>query len=107
MERKAVEAERESTKYFQALFLKDHLGDTFEGTVSGISDFGLFVKLNENHCEGMISLQELPGDRFYFDQENYCIMGARTKKQYNFGDKIEVQVVDVDIRKRQITLSIV
>jgi ribonuclease R len=65
------------------------------------------VKLNENHCEGMISLQELPGDRFYFDQENYCIMGARTKKQYNFGDKIEVQVVDVDIRKRQITLSIV
>ena len=107
MERKAVEAERESTKYFQALFLKDHLGDTFEGTVSGISDFGLFVKLNENHCEGMIALQELPGDRFYFDQENYCIMGARTKKQYNFGDKIEVQVVDVDIRKRQITLSIV
>ena len=107
MERKAVEAERESTKYFQALFLKDHLGETFEGTVSGISDFGLFVKLNENHCEGMIALQELPGDRFYFDQENYCIMGARTKKQYNFGDKIEVQVIDVDIRKRQITLSIV
>ncbi len=107
MERKAVEAERESTKYFQALFLKDHLGETFEGTVSGISDFGLFVKLNEIHCEGMIALQELPGDRFYFDQENYCIMGARTKKQYNFGDKIEVQVIDVDIRKRQITLSIV
>jgi ribonuclease R len=107
MERKAVEAERESTKYFQTLFLQDHIGETFEGTVSGISDYGLFVRLKENHCEGMITLQDIPGDRFYFDQDNYCIMGTRTKKQYNFGDSVQVTVTDVDLRKRQITLNLV
>ena len=107
MERKAVEAERESTKYFQALFMKDHLGEVFEGTVSGVSDFGMFVKLNETHCEGMISLQDIPGDRFVFDAEHFCIVGTRSKKQYNFGDAVEVQVIAVDTRKRQITLELV
>jgi ribonuclease R len=106
MERKAVEAERESTKYFQSLFMKDHIGEEFEGTVSGVADFGLFIKLNENHCEGMIALQDIPGDRFYFDADNYCIVGARSKKQYNFGDSVKVQVVGVDVRKRQITLEL-
>jgi len=106
MERKAVEAERESNKYFQSLFMKERLGEEFEGTVSGIADFGLFIRINENHCEGMIALQQIPGDRFYYDADNYCIIGARTKKQFNFGDHVKVQVIDVDVRKRQITLEL-
>jgi ribonuclease R len=87
--------------------MKDHLGEVFEGTVSGVSDFGMFVKLNETHCEGMISLQDIPGDRFVFDAEHFCIVGTRSKKQYNFGDALEVQVIAVDTRKRQITLELV
>jgi ribonuclease R len=107
MERKAVEAERESTKFFQTLFMKDHVGETFQGTVSGIAEFGLFVKLNDNHCEGMIALQDIPGDRFYYDSDNYCIIGSRSKKQYNFGDYVEVKVLEVDTRKRQINLELI
>lgn len=107
MERKAVEAERESTKYFQTLFVKDKIGLTITGTVSGIAEFGLFVKMDDNYCEGMVPLLEIPGDRFYFDKENYRIVGARTEKEYNFGDKVTVQIKEVNTKKRQIDLSLI
>ena len=90
MERKAVEAERESAKYFQVLFMEEKLGSVFEGTVSGLADFGMFLKINENGCEGMIP-----------------IIGSRTKKEYNFGDQVDIQVMSVDLRKRQINMEIV
>lgn len=107
MERKAVEAERESTKYFQTLFVQDHIGEEFTGTVSGIAEFGLFVKMDENQCEGMVPMTEIPGDRFYFDAEKYRIIGAKTKKEYNFGDKVRVRIYEVHPRKRQIDLELV
>lgn len=107
MERKATDAERESSKYFQVLFMQDKLGMVFHGTVSGLADFGLFVRIDENGCEGMIPLLEIPGDKFIFDQENYRIVGSKTKKEYNFGDHVEVQVMSVDLRKRQINLELV
>ena len=107
MERKATDAERESSKYFQSLFMQDKLGMVFHGTVSGLADFGLFVRIDENGCEGMIPLMEIPGDKFVFDQENYRIIGSKTKKEYNFGDHVEVQVMSVDLRKRQINLELV
>lgn len=106
-ERKATEAERESNKFFQTLFMKDRVGETFEGTVSGIADFGMFVKMDENQCEGMIPMIDIPGDRFYFDAEKYKIVGPKTGIEYNFGDKIHVKVTDVDTRKRQINLELV
>ncbi len=107
MERKAIEAERESTKYFQTLFVMDRIGQEFEGTVSGIAEFGLFVKMNENKCEGMVPMNEIPGDRFYFDPEKFCIIGAKTKKEYNFGDTVTVRIYEVSPRKRQIDLELV
>lgn len=106
MERKATEAERESSKYFQVLFMQDKLGMVFPGTVSGLADFGMFVRIDEFNCEGMIPLTEIPDDRFSFDQDKYCIIGAKTKKEFNFGDKVEVQVMSVDLRKRQINLEL-
>lgn len=106
-ERKAVEAERDSTKYFQVLLLKDKAGEEFEGVVSGLTEFGLFVKLTENHCEGMIPLQDIPGDRYYFDAENYCIVGAKTEEEFNFGDSVKVRVTDVDTFKKQINLELI
>ncbi|MES2588448.1 MAG: ribonuclease R [Bacteroidota bacterium] len=107
MERKATECERESSKYFQVLFMQDKLGMVFEGTVSGLAEFGMFVKINENGCEGMIPMADLPGDRFAFEQDKYRIIGAKTKKEYNFGDQVEVQVMAIDLRKRQINLELV
>lgn len=106
-ERKAVEAERESNKYFQTLFMKDRIGEEFKGKVSGIAEFGMFVKMDDNQCEGMIAMAEIPGDRFYFDADKYRIAGAKTKKEYNFGDVVTVKVTDVDTRKRQINLELV
>ena len=106
-ERKAAEAERESTKYFQTLFVMDHMGEVFEGTISGIAEHGMFVRMDENHCEGMVPMSEIPGDRYYFDQENFKITGARYKKAYNFGDKVLVKIAKVNPKKRQIDLELV
>jgi ribonuclease R len=107
MERKAVDAERESTKFFQTLFVSDKIGEEFEGTVSGIAEFGLFVKMNENYCEGMVPMQSIPGDRFYFDQDKYAIIGSKTKKEYNFGDQVKVHIYEVSSKKRQIDLELI
>lgn len=106
MERRAIEAERESNKYFQTLFLEDKVGEAFEGTVSGIADHGVFVKLDDNNCEGLVPMQELPGDHFSFDKDKYSIIGFRTGKEYNFGDKVKVRVLAVNSAKRQIDLEI-
>lgn len=106
-ERKASEAERESTKYFQTLFVSEHVGETFAGTISGIADHGIFVRMDENHCEGMVPMMDIPGDRFYFDQDKFRIIGARTHKEYNFGDKVCVSIKQVNPRKRQIDLELI
>ena len=107
MERKAVEAERESTKYFQTLFVSDKIGQEFDGVVSGVADFGMFVKMDENQCEGMIPLQELPGDRFNFDAEQYMIVGSKTGKTYNFGDAVRVRILEVSTKRRRIEMELV
>lgn len=105
-ERKATEAERESNKYFQVVFVHDKIGQTFEGIVTGVSEYGLFVRMNENACEGMVSIQEIPGDRFSFDAKRYVIVGQKTGKVYNFGDPVHVTITEVHPRKRQIDLAI-
>ena len=107
MERKAVDAERESTKYFQVLFLQDKVGEVFDGTVAGLAEFGMFVKMDENQCEGMVPLTEIPGDRYHFDAKKFSIIGAKTGKEYNFGDRVRVRVYELHPRKRQIDLELV
>ncbi len=107
MEKRAVEAERESTKYFQTIFVADKKGEIFKGTISGLADFGIFVKMDENHCEGMVSLPNIPGDRYYFDAEKYTVIGSKTKRELNLGDTVCVKIVDVYPRKRQIELELI
>jgi len=106
-ERKAADAERESTKYFQTIFVLDKIGEEFEGTVSGIAEHGMYVRMDENQCEGMVAMQSIPGDRFYFDAEKYRIIGTKTKKEFNFGDRVRVKIDEVSPRKRQIDLELV
>ena len=107
MERKAVDAERESTKFFQVLFVQDKIGEEFNGTISGIAEFGLFVKMDENHCEGMVPMNDIPGDRFSFDQQKFRIVGAASGREYNFGDKVRVKIYEVHLAKRQIDLELI
>lgn len=106
-ERKAVEAERESNKYFQVVFVHDKIGEEFDGVVSGVAEFGLFVRMTEIGCEGMIPLQEIPGDRFSFEPKNMTIVGQKTGKTYHFGDAVRVRIGEVHPRKRQIDLEMV
>ncbi len=106
-EKRSSEAERESSKYFQTIYVADKIGVEFEGTISGIAEHGLWVRMDENACEGMVPMAEIPGDHFYFDQENYRIVGNKTKKEYNFGDRVKVKIKDVHPRKRQIDLELV
>ena len=106
-ERKAAEAERESGKYFQTLFVQDKIGEEFDGFISGIAEHGLYVKMIENNCEGMVSMQDIPGDRYYFDAEKFRVVGVKIKKEYNFGDLVKVRIYEVNPRKRQIDLELV
>lgn len=106
MERKAIEAERESTKYFQALFMIDKIDQKFSGTVSGMTDYGVFIRLDEFLCEGFSALSAIDGDRYYFDKDSYSIKGSKKGHELNLGDPVMVKVYEVNPIKRQIELEV-
>jgi len=98
-ERKAVEAERESLKTKQLVFMSDKVGDVFEGRITGVHSFGLFVELTEFLAEGMVHVSTLEDDYYIFIEEKHCLLGEHKGKSYRLGDKVQVQVVRVDIEK--------
>ena len=102
MERLAADAERASIKYKQVEFMSDKIGQAFEGVISGVTEWGLYVEIIENQCEGMVAIRELQDDFFEYDETNYCIKGRRTGKVYMLGDKVKVEVVKADLRKKQL-----
>lgn len=102
MERLATDAERASIKYKQVEFMSDKIGRVFEGVISGVTEWGIYVEIIENQCEGMIALRELQDDYFEYDEENYCIRGRHSGRVYMLGDKINVEVVKADLQKRQL-----
>lgn len=106
MEQRAGDAERASIKYKQVEFLKDRLGHVFDGVISGVTEWGLYVELDENKCEGMIPIRDLDDDFYQFDEENYCIVGRRTRKKYQLGDPIKVQVARANLEKRQLDFAL-
>ena len=101
MEQRAVEAERNSVKYKQAEYLLDKVGQEFEGLISGVSKWGLWVQLLETKCEGMVSIKSLTDDFYYYDEENYRYAGQHSGKVYRLGDKVRICVKDVDLAKKQ------
>jgi ribonuclease R len=107
MENKAANAERASVKYKQVEFMADKIGQQFKGVISGVKDWGIYVELDENKCEGMIPLFELTDDFYEFDEKNYCIIGRRTHKKYQLGDVIEVEVARANLDRKQLDFRIV
>jgi ribonuclease R len=106
MEVLAMEAERASIKYKQTEFMKDKVGQQFEGVVSGVAEFGIFVEIIENKCEGMIPIRGLAGDFYEYDEDNYCIRGRRTGKKYQIGDSVKIEVVRVNMDRKQIDFEL-
>jgi len=107
MERKAVEAERASTKYMQAYYVKQFIGDVFEGTVSGVTKWGMYVTMDENKCEGMVPLKSMGGDLYAFSEEKMAIVGVKKKKQFKLGSKVNVKVIKSDPMSREIDLEMI
>ena len=105
MERMAAEAERASVKYKQVEFMKDKIGRIFEGIISGVTEWGIYVEISENKCEGMIRTRDLQGDRFIFDEDNFRYIGKSTGKIYALGDGVKIKVLDADLMKKQLTFS--
>jgi len=106
-ERLAADAERASIKYKQVEFMSDKIGQAFEGVISGVTEWGIYVEIIENQCEGMVAIRELQDDFFEYDEVNYCIKGRRTGKVYMLGDNVTVEVVRADLRKKQLDYKLV
>lgn len=107
MERKAADAERESTKLYQVIYMKQFVGEVFDGIISGVTEWGVFVEISANKCEGMVRLRDIQGDYFVYDQKNMAIVGQRTKMKLVLGEKVEVRIEGADLQNRRIDLKIV
>ncbi|TDQ82635.1 ribonuclease R [Sphingobacterium yanglingense] len=106
MEKKAAEAERASIKYKQAEFLQDQVGVEYTGIVSGVTEWGMYVEIQENKCEGMVRLRDITDDFYTLDEKNFAIIGQRKKKVYQLGDEVQIKVKKVDLEKRQIDFTL-
>jgi ribonuclease R len=107
MERLATEAERASTKYKQVEYMSDKMGVPFDGVISGVTEWGIYVEIIENQCEGMVALRDLEDDFYEYDEENYRIIGRSNGKVYTLGDKIKIEVVKADLQKKQLDYKLV
>lgn len=106
MERKAVEAERDSTKHMQALYLAEHLGESYEGVVSGLTRWGIYIELKGIMCEGLLALRDIPGDQYNFDERRFRVFGVRTGQEFNLGDSLQVTVHHVDLERKTVDLRL-
>ncbi len=101
MEKKAAEAERASVKYKQAEYLQDKIGQSFKGLISGVSKWGIYVELEGNKCEGMISIRDLDDDFYYLDEDSYRVIGQHRGREFRLGDPVDIKVKKVDLQKKQ------
>ena len=107
MEQLAANAERSSIKYKQVEFMGDHMGQIFDGVISGVTEWGLYVELNENKCEGLVPVRELADDFYDFDEKNYCLTGRRKNVRYRLGDNVRVKVVRANLERKQLDFVLV
>lgn len=107
MEKRAADAERASVKYKQAEYLENNIGTEYKGIISGVTEWGMYVEIEENKCEGMIRLRDISDDFYVLDEKNYCIIGQRKKRKYQLGDEVMIRVKKVDLSKRQIDFTLI
>ena len=106
MEQLAASAERASVKYKQVEFMTEHVGQVYQGVISGVTEWGLYVELNENKCEGMIPIRDLDDDYYEFDEKNYCLRGRRTRHTYSLGDELTIKVARANLERKQLDFAL-
>ena len=102
MEITAQNAERDSIKYKMVEFMEDKVGNVYTGHISGIQSYGVYVEIDENHCEGLVSLRDLDDDYYDLDEKNYCLVGRRHHHKYQLGDELRIKVAGANLEKKQL-----
>lgn len=102
MEQLAASAERASIKYKQVEYMQEHIGESYSGIISGVTEWGLYVELNDNLCEGLVPMRDLADDYYDFDEKNHCLVGRRHNHRYRLGDNVNVKVARADLEKKQL-----
>lgn len=105
MENLAANAERDSIKYMQIKFMIDHQDEEFLGVITGVTEWGIYVEIIENKCEGMVSVRDLKDDHYVFEKEEYAMIGAKTKNVYQLGDEVYVKVKNADLIKKHLDFT--
>ena len=106
MENKAANAERSSIKYKQVEFMQDKIGQKFDGVISGVTGWGIYVEL-ENKCEGMVSVNTLDDDFYIFDEKNYCLVGRHSHRKFQLGDEVKVEIARANLEKKQLDFRLI
>jgi len=106
MEKRASDAERESIKFMQVKFMEKHVGDTFKGVVSGVTEWGIYVEIPENGAEGLIRLRDLTDDSYFYDANSYSIQGTRNGNTYRLGDEVKIKVLKANIIAKQLDFKL-
>ena len=107
MEQLAANAERASIKYKQVEYMSERLGQEYDGVISGVTEWGLYVEINENKCEGLVPIRDLDDDYYEFDEKNFCLIGHRKKRIYRLGDPIRIQIARANLEKKQLDCALV
>ncbi len=107
MEELAAKAERSSIKYMQIKYMQDHQDAEFEGVISGVTEWGIYVEISENKCEGMVRIRDIKSDYYIFDEKQYAIVGQSTKKIYQLGDIVTVKVKNTDLERKHLDFRLI
>ena len=105
-EQLAADAERSSIKYKQVEFMKDHIGQEYDAVISGVTEWGLYAEIVENKCEGMIPIRDLEDDFYRFDEDNFCIVGDRSRKKFQLGDAITIRIAKANLERKQLDFTL-
>ncbi|GIS21485.1 MAG: hypothetical protein CM15mP121_3370 [Bacteroidota bacterium] len=106
-ENNAVKAERESIKFMQIKFMQNKIGESFNGIISGVSDWGIYVEIQENKCEGMVYVKDIKDDKYYYSSQEASLIGKKNKKKFQLGDSIKVEVKNADLIKKHLDFIII
>lgn len=103
----AAEAERDSKKYKQVEYMQGHIGESFDGIISGVTEWGMYIEEKDTRCEGMVKLRDLPGDFYVLEEKSYSLVGQKTKKRYTLGDKVRFKVTGADLERKTLDFALV
>jgi ribonuclease R len=107
MEKVSSRAERDSIKYMQVKFLKNKIGSIYDGVISGVTEWGLYIEITENKCEGLVKVSSIKDDHYIFDEKKYALIGHRTKVSYQLGQKVKIKIQRADLERKQMDFILV